>query len=646
MLNKEFFAYAEKLNKAQKEALFHHKGPAMILAGPGSGKTTVLTGRVRYLTEQLHIPPSSILVLTYTKAAACSMQERFIRETAGKICPVVFGTFHAVCYQILKEQYQLKHDCLLSEQEKLQIIKSLLKQYKQKADTEEAEWLLGFISIRKNSLNQKEEAGLKKDYGYRLPETKMQEGLNGEENTDKALFELMYQDYKRKCEQLGKLDFDDILLKCFLLFRERKDVLLKWQKRFPYILVDEFQDCNDLQFAVLKLLAGESANLFVVGDDDQSIYGFRGANPDIMRQFAEDYPQAAKIRLEANYRSRAEIVKASNRVIAENKKRFSKNMYAAGEAGEKINSPVQVLAFTDKKAQEEYIFSRVRQLTQKIPYKDMAVIFRTNKEAELFSYGLEEMRIPYTLKGYRKSKYAHFFAYDMAAYLKASQIVRNGNTSIPRKLALVIANKPDRGIMREWLQEESMELVSPVADAVFEKSCLQMYRQLCRIGTMSPWAAISYIRKVTGYDKWLLQKANGDRDKYEEWKRVADFIHGEAKRFERIEDWLLYAERESSKTEGPSEDKGIKLMTMHGAKGLEFSYVCIPNVNQGCIPHGKMLSQETLEEERRLFYVGMTRAKTALDILYLTGTGECPKLPSAFLNPLLQDTDRNVSARH
>ena len=646
MLKEKLPAYAEKLNEAQKEALCHHKGPAMILAGPGSGKTTVLTGRVRYLTEHLHIPPSSILVLTYTKAAACSMQERFIRETAGKICPVVFGTFHAVCYQILKEQYHLKHDCLLSEQEKLQIIKSLLKQYKQKADTEEAEWLLGFISVRKNSLNPKEENGLKKGNCQRISETKMQEDLNGEENTDKALFELMYQDYKRKCEQLGKLDFDDILLKCFLLLREREDVLLKWQKHFPYILVDEFQDCNDLQFAILKLLAGESANLFVVGDDDQSIYGFRGANPDLMRQFAEDYPQAVKIRLEANYRSRAEIVKASNMVIAENKKRFSKNMYAAGEKGEKIISPVQVLAFTDKKAQEEYIFSRVRQLAEKISYEDMAVIFRTNREAELFSYGLEEMRIPYILKGYRKNKYAHFFARDMAAYLKASQIVWCGNTTISRKLALVIANKPDRGIMWEWLHEESIELVSPVADGEFEKNCLQMYRQLCRIGTMSPWAAISYIRKVIGYDKWLLQKANGDSDKYEEWKRIGDFIHGEAKQFERIEDWLLYAEREQSKKEEQLGDKGIKLMTMHGVKGLEFSYVCIPNVNQGCIPHGRMLSQENMEEERRLFYVGMTRAKTALDILYLTGTGECPKLPSAFLNPLLQYTDSKISAKH
>ena len=642
MLKEKLPAYAEKLNEAQKEAFCHHKGPAMILAGPGSGKTTVLTGRVRYLTEQLHIPPSSILVLTYTKAAAFSMQERFLRETAGKISPVVFGTFHAVCYQILKEQYHLKQDCLLSEQEKLQIIKSILKQYKQKADTEEAEWLLGFISIRKNSLKQREDMCLEKDNHQVICEFGRQEALRGEENTDKALFELLYHDYIGRCAQLGKLDFDDILLKCFWLFREREEVLLKWQKRFPYILVDEFQDCNDLQFAILKLLAGESANLFVVGDDDQSIYGFRGANPDIMRQFAEDYPQSVKIRLEANYRSRAEIVRASNVVIAQNKKRFSKNMYAAGEEGEKIGSPVSVLAFTDKKAQEDYIFSRVRQLSDKIPYEDMAVIFRTNREAELFSYGLEEKRIPYTLKGHRKRKYAHFFACDMAAYLKASQILRCGNTSIPRKLALVIGNKPDRGITREWLHEGSIELVRPEAEGVFEKSCLQLYKQLCRIGTMSPWAAISYVRKVIGYDKWLLQKANGDKDKYEEWKSIADCIHGEAKQFETIDDWILYMEREQNKTEEQSGDKGIKLMTMHGAKGLEFSYVCIPNVNQGCIPHGRMLSEEMLEEERRLFYVGMTRAKTALDILYLTGTGECPKLPSAFLNPLLKDTDSSV----
>ena len=668
-LKKQLPAYAEKMNEAQREALCHNKGPAMVLAGPGSGKTTVLTGRVRYLTEQLHIPPSSILVITYTKAAALSMQKRFFREMSGRVSPVVFGTFHAICYQILKEQYLLKQDCLLSEQEKIQIIKSLLKENKYKADTEEAEVLLGFISMRKNSLRQIEEgngdrvkyasvtAGNQKHDRSRLPE-----------GMEPALFDLLYHDYTARCIQLGKMDFDDMLLKCFWLFQEKEEVLIKWQSRFQYILVDEFQDCNDLQFGILKLLAGEAANLFVVGDDDQSIYGFRGANPGIMRQFTEEYPQGVIIRLEANYRSREAIVRAGNVVIAENKTRFAKTMYAVEKekqeneeepeeneeepGGDRDNfpavgrrkqilSPVTILSFPDKKAQNNYIFSRVKELSKQFSYEDMAVIFRTNREAELFTCGLEENNIPYSLKGNRKSEYVHFTALDMAAYLRAAELVTETGykmPGIPRQILLRIVNKPERDITRDSLPEGNVNLLKSA-----DKACLQLYKQLCRIAQMSPWAAISYVRKVIGYDKWLLKQSFGNREKYEEWKDILEFVHTEAKRCEKIHDWLLFVEARQNKPGEQTGEKGIRLMTMHAAKGLEYAYVCIPNVNEGTIPHGRLCSEQTAEEERRLFYVGMTRAKTALDILYLTGTEEYPKLPSRFLDPLLRlQTDTRI----
>lgn len=615
-------AYAENLNEAQLKALTHHKGPAMILAGPGSGKTTVLTGRVKYLIEECNAEPSSILVITYTKAAACSMQERFIRENKGEVKPVVFGTFHAICYQILKNQYHLKNDCLLSEQDKTQIMKSLLKEQNQNTDFEDVEVLLGCISMYKTGF---------------LPEQ-----LPLPQNIQTEVFETLYQAYIKKCIALGKMDFDDMSLRCLALFTKKEEVLIKWQKRFRYILVDEFQDCDRTQFAILKLLAGEEANLFVVGDDDQSIYGFRGATPGIMKQFAEIYPNAEKICLEVNYRSSQEIVDASNAVIAENKDRFQKTMYARGTA---VNtntsiSPVNIKAFEDKEAEEAFLVERIKQISAKIPFREMAVIFRTNRETAQFAGILNDAGIPYTRKGKRKSKYAQFMIRDIIAYIIAA---RNIDSRLNRSTFLTIMNKPQRSIERYRLPEGHISL-QRLADEYIQdgeaetaRKIQQLQKQLKRIGEMSPWPAISYIRKVVGYDNWLFEKAGGDKDKYEDWKHILDEVHAEAKKFANINDWLSFVETESRKTEDHGEESGVRLMTMHGVKGLEFAYVCIPNVNEGVIPHGKMLSQQTREEERRLFYVGMTRAKTVLDILYLVGTKEYPQLPSLFLNPLIKE---------
>lgn len=633
---KTFDTYADRLNEAQKRALYHRNGPAMILAGPGSGKTTVLIGRVRYLTEGLYIEPASILVLTYTKTAALSMQRRFFEETAERQTSVVFGTFHAVCYQILKEQYYLNQSSLLSEQEKIQIIKSLLKKQKLRADTEEAEQLIKFISMHKNTI------------GIPVKKPEKAECDNG---ADKARFALLYHDYALWCEEHRKLDFDDMLIKCFEMLRLNPVVRKHWQKRFSYILVDEFQDCNNLQFSILKLLAGENANLFVVGDDDQSIYGFRGANPSIMQEFVQEYPDAVKIYLEANYRSKPEIIKASNAVIKENVKRFPKTMYGAENKIKSNAESVTIQAFLDKKTEEDYIVQRIKTITEQIALDETAVIFRTNREAAHLALRMEKEGIPYFLKGKRKNRYAHFTVRDISAYLQAAETV-NKREGMARGIFLKIMNKPERNIEREYLLQERIHLqtlakqyeeIGKAQDrqetyTKQKEACLKLYGQLCRIAEMSPWSAISYVRKMAGYDKWLLQKAGGDIERYEEWKGILDAVQGKAKEFGKIEEWLAFVTAAVESTEEQDEG-GIRLLTMHAAKGLEFSYVCIPDVNEGNIPSMagnayRSADRDRIEEERRLFYVGMTRAKTALDILYVTGTKESPKLPSRFLNPL------------
>ncbi len=618
--NEEIPDYAKHLNEAQIKALMHHKGPACVLAGPGSGKTTVLTGRVKNLITRHHVTPSSILVITYTKAAALSMRQRFIRENNGEVQPVVFGTFHAICYQILKHQYHLKKNCLLSEQEKIKIIKSLFSENKQNTETENAEVLLGCISMHKNGMGTEQ-----------LP-------LPTSVTTND--FETLYHAYVHKCMVLGKMDFDDMLLRCLNLFMEREDVLKEWQKRFSYILVDEFQDCDRTQFAILRLLAGEDANLFVVGDDDQSIYGFRGATPGIMNTFAEMYPQAPKIYLEANYRSSRDIVEASNAVIRENTERFPKVMYAAkADTEESVvleNKGVTLKDFTDKEAQAAYICERIKALSATVSYRDMAIICRTNREIMLMIPGLEESGIPYTLKGNLKSKYAHFTVRDIVAYLQAA------TGGMERNLFLIFMNKPMRGIDREYLKEgvvhpeELAQSYRIEGKMEIADNIVKLQKHLNRIKEMSPWAAISYIRKMIGYDTWLMQKAGDDADKREEWMVLLDAVHREAKNYATLEEWIAFVHRESVKNAESATKDGVQLMTMHGAKGLEFSYVCLPDVNEGVIPHGKMITLQTREEERRLFYVGMTRAKEALDILYLTGTKEYPKLPSSFLNPLFK----------
>lgn len=613
------------LNNAQKSALRHYTGPAMILAGPGSGKTTVLTKRVKHLLEKYGTEPSSILVITYTKAAAQSMQRRFLREMNQKAVPVVFGTFHAVYYHILKEHYSIKQDCFITQMEKQNMMRQIIRaqpgapDYGEEGVSDEfVKELLGLISLRKN--------------GVSFSASVFPKGI-----TEKD-FLCLEKNYRERTGALGKMDFDDMLICCLSLLENSPKVLATWQKRFSFILVDEFQDCSNVQYEVLKKLAAPQNNLFVVGDDDQSIYGFRGAGPGILRQFIRDYPAAAQVKLEANYRSRKEIVDASNCVIAQNRERFPKSMYAANEDRRfRDVQAVTIRGFAKGKEQYSYLTDRLLKLEERIPYEEMAVIFRTNAEMEEFSSFLKRTNIPYAAGDGRNSRYTHFAVKDIAAYLG----VAAGKNS--RSLFLQIANRPARCIKREYLTKETVDFKE------LKEKCLRhgereaaiqtesLHRQLEQAGTLSPFLAIGLVRKVCGYERFLKEKAGKDILLYEEWKALLDGIQKEAKAFCTLREFLEFLKREEKNAALKRTDdyrEGVRLMTLHASKGLEFSYVCIPNVNEGKLPYGRLPDKGAEEEERRLFYVGMTRAKAVLDILYLTGTKEYPRLPSRFLNPL------------
>ena len=296
------------LNKSQTEAVNHVNGPMLVLAGPGSGKTTVITERTRRLISSQGIDPSHILVITFTKAAASEMKERFHRLMGQKKVPVTFGTFHAVFFQILKHAYGFHGGNIIREEQRFQFMKEMIQNMRLEYEDENefAGDLLGEISLMKNT-------GVSLEHYY-------------PKNCGKEIFEQIYRGYDSRMKQHRLIDFDDMLVYCYELFDQRKDILSAWQNKYQYILIDEFQDINRLQFDIVKMLALPENNLFVVGDDDQSIYRFRGAKPELMLGFEKAYPKAARVLLDINYRSCPSVVEASLRLISHNQKRFEKKI--------------------------------------------------------------------------------------------------------------------------------------------------------------------------------------------------------------------------------------------------------------------------------------------------------------------------------
>lgn len=607
------------LNEKQMLALHHGEGPAIVFAGPGSGKTTVLTKRTAHLILERGISPASILVITYTKAAALSMQHRFFTEMKGMSPPVTFGTFHAVFYQILRSRYHFKADGLLSDGGKRILLSHILKQFHMEWDI--GEQLLACISLQKNGRTT-----------LPLPE-----------QVSREQFEEISRLYAARTAALGKLDFDDMLTKCRTLLTEDAQERSRWQRRFSYLLADEFQDCNAIQYELLGLLAEPERNLFVVGDDDQSIYGFRGAAPGIMRRFLKDYPDAQRYLLTENYRSAGEIVDAAGRVISQNKDRVPKQCTAC-ESNQRSPAQIKVRAFPDKDTQYAYLAAQIKE-NRAIPFRENAVLCRTNAGLAAVQGILEREKIPCIGGNRRESLYQSFFAEDLRCYLAMAA------GDCRREKVLCVINHPERGIGREGMGEGQISLT---ALAQSYEACGQrreadrireLASQLEKMRKMSPYLAIGMVRKTVGYDRYLSERAGKNRLLYEEWGKGVSRLQEEAKQFARIEDWLSYME--AQKRTQPSGGAicggggdGVRLMTLHASKGLEFSRVFIPDVNEGNIPYGRMLSDETAEEERRLFYVGMTRAKTALQLLCVQGTNASGQ-PSRFLKPLADWWDQS-----
>lgn len=608
------------LNHAQTEAVAHNKGPCMVLAGPGSGKTLTIAKRIEYLIMKHKVRPEEILVITFTKYAAWEMKNRTRSICGPSSYAVTFGTFHGIYYGILKWAYRLNQSNLLSDEEKYRILREILPGI---------DW------------DQEPEADEEKDY---LQELAIEIGnvknncMDIEEyepvkyTTEK--FRKLYRTYEETKKKYRKIDFEDMLIQCRDLFMKRPDILKKWQEKFQYILVDEFQDVNQAQYDVVRMLAAPQDNLFVVGDDDQSVYGFRGAKPGIMKEFMKDYPKARQILLDVNYRSSGYIVKGALRVIGNNKIRFEKKI----EAFRKPDETVHVQEVKDPVQEAEYVLERIREYREKgVSYTEMAVLYRTNVDARAMSELMTEYQIPFVMKEHLNNIYEHFIALDMISYLRLSQ------GEYDRKYFLQIANRPNRYLTRESMKTgnvsyESLRRYYRDKDWMVDRID-QLEWDMKMICDKTPYAAIQYIRKRMGYDEFLKEYAAYRKISSEDLFAVLEEIWQNSKGYGTIKEWFEHTEsygkmlKEQNKKNG--EKEGVNLMTMHAAKGLEFDTVFVIEANEGSCPYKKATANEEIEEERRLFYVAMTRAKRKLVISYVKEKNGKDLLPSRFVSELL-----------
>ena len=582
-------------SKAQTQAIMHKDGPMMVLAGPGSGKTTVITHRVQYLTKEYGIDPGDILVITFTRAAAEEMRERYEALTGGG-SRVTFGTFHSIFFRILKLAYRYTADNIVREEQQMQFVRELAQAggLEPEDENEFAASILSEISSVKG-----ERIALEHYYSKNCPD---------------AVFRQLYAGYEEKMRRAGLIDFDDMMVLCLELFTERKDILSAWQRRYRYILIDEFQDINRLQYEIVRMLAKPEDNLFIVGDDDQSIYRFRGTKPEIMLGFERDYPGAGRILLDVNYRSTEEIVAPALRLIGENQKRFSKAIHTTGRHGKNV-----ITKLWQDPGEENLAIAREIQLYLQSGVRpgDIAVLYRTNAGPRFLMEKLMEYNLPFRTRDTVPNLYEHWISRNILTYIRIAMGSR------AREDILQVINRPKRYISRDAMPDETvsferMKVFYAEKDWIAER-IESLEGDLRAIARMSPLAAVNYIRQGMGYDEYLIEYAAFRRMRPEELLETADELKESAAGFKTFDEWFAHIDAYKEEllrqaAQRRTETDAITLATMHSAKGLEFPIVYILDANEGITPHSRAMLDEDMEEERRLFYVAMTRAKTRLHV--------------------------------
>lgn len=584
-----------QFNKAQIQAIQHNKGPCMVIAGPGSGKTTVLTHRVRYLIDRCGVKPSDILVITFTKAAAEQMKFKFKRLSEGRSSAVTFGTFHAVFFTILKAAYNYSARCIITPQVQHEFVKDQIHRLELEYDDEKeaVDGVLSEISRVKG------------------------EAVNIDEYESRCIppqsFRIIYMAYDDMLVRKHLIDFDDMIVQCRELLMQREDYRRAWQNKYKYILIDEFQDINKAQFDVVRILADEYRNLFVVGDDDQSIYGFRGSAPQIMLDFNKYYSDAVRIDMCINYRSTGNIVFASRAVAEENEHRYYKDITTYNSQGDTVS----VYEFNSLNDEKAFLVSEIRRLIDTgIAADDIAVLSRTNVIGNMYMSRLESDGIPCCDYSVVQDIYEHWISKDILTYIR----IALGNRE--RIDFLRIINKPLRYVSRSYItQPADINALKRgyEGNEQMSKQVEKLVSDISLIRSMSPFAAVNYIRKGVGYDEYIRNYIYEHKADKEELYNVLDELAHRASQYMSLSQWLEdIAEyiRQCDKDRQNNTADGVHMLTMHGSKGLEYKIVLVMDVCEGIIPYNKAVLDSQIEEERRLFYVAMTRAKEKLYLLY------------------------------
>ena len=605
-------------NEAQTQAIQHTDGPCLVLAGPGSGKTLTIVNRVKYLIEKQKVRPEEILVVTFTRFAAAEMKSRLCLVMGKRDLPVTVGTFHGIYYGILKWAYRMNQENILSETEKYQILRGVINKERMEIFDEE-----DFI--------QDIAAEIGKVKNNRIP---LEEFVSEKCSAD--AFRNIYRNYEQHRKELKKIDFDDMLVLCYELFRSRPDVLAQWQKKFRYVLIDEFQDINRIQYDVIRMLAQPENNLFVVGDDDQAIYGFRGADSELMLGFGKDFPDAKQILLGMNYRSTANIVQNSLKLIENNVERYSKKLEANREGG----SCLHIQEVKDPVEEAEYVLEEIQKCKENgIKEEEIAILFRVHTDARAVVEAMVERKIPFQMKEHLPNIYEHFIAKDIMAYFRLATGARN------RQDFLQVMNRPKRYLGRDSVAGtkvsfEDMRKFYCDKDWMIDRID-QFEWDVKMLMKMAPYAAIQYIRKRIGYDDFLKEYAFTHQINRSDLNEVLAEIEEAAKAFTSVEEWFAHVEEytETLKVKEKERNRprpGVRLMTIHASKGLEFKQVFLIAANEGRIPYQKAKTDKEIEEERRLFYVAMTRAKDFLKICYVKIKNGKEVTPSRFVDELLK----------
>lgn len=607
-------------NKSQIQAISHMDGPAMVLAGPGSGKTTVITHRIKNLIEKAEVRPENILVVTFTKAAAISMQKRFSTlMNGGKGQLVTFGTFHSVFYKILRKSRRYEATEILSERQKTDYIREIIGRYGISSNdiSELSQNIINDIgNIKGNMLNAQE---------YEPSCCKKEDFIK------------VYNAYNLELKKDGKMDFDDILRECYLLLCENHTILEQWRELYKYILIDEFQDINRIQMNIIELLASPLNNIFVVGDDDQSIYGFRGARPEIMIEFKDYYPEAELIVLDVNYRSTQSIINVAGRVIENNKTRLDKCAHANND---KDFQP-DIRKFRNQVEELKFVVSKIKEYeNQGISLSEMAILVRNNSQIQEISSFLKNRKIEAESGKHRSNIYNGMVAKDILSYVRGA--LKFDGTYFNEDLIYVL-NKPQRYISRQVVLSVNMNI--SVVRRIYSKNNIDSFLfHIEMIRKLPPQAALSYIRKGAGYEEYLRLYAIENNIPMSGLLKQLEQLVQECSKFNTLEQWINSIDSaqnsegqnfgKKSSGEGGTNNR-INIMTMHGSKGLEFKAVFIVDANQGIIPTSKALRERNFEEERRLFYVAITRAIDYLNVYAVEERLGCPIEVSMFVEEML-----------